>query len=341
MRHAECRPADTSAAGTLRRPCRSPSSRSTSTPCSTLAPTSACAGRRSRWRRSCSCAWPPPRSSDAGAACARTTSCTSRSAPRPVRVIGGRIGYALTVPEAFATGPLSLFDPSIGGLELSLAVVGGLGHGGDRRGAARGSRGAMGPRRHDPAAGGDRGREADHGPGRQRAGASVRRGLGDRLSRSRALGVPRPRPCRRIRRRSTRRSARSSSALLVLVASSLGLFRSAGRTTAAGRARGLVRRPRGGLGDVAGSRRRRQPPSGRPDRDRRRYRGCCRRRRAVGVVAASGAGPGRGRPAELAGSGDAPTVLTGVPRPAVAPCASPADMRRGWQLVADRVSWRG
>jgi phosphatidylglycerol---prolipoprotein diacylglyceryl transferase len=45
----------------------------------------------------------------------------------PGAVIGGRIGYALTVPEAFAAGPLTLFDPSIGGLELSLAVVGGLG----------------------------------------------------------------------------------------------------------------------------------------------------------------------------------------------------------------------
>jgi prolipoprotein diacylglyceryltransferase len=44
----------------------------------------------------------------------------------PGAVVGGRIGYALLVPEAFRTGPLSLFDPSIGGLELSLAVVGGL-----------------------------------------------------------------------------------------------------------------------------------------------------------------------------------------------------------------------
>ena len=45
----------------------------------------------------------------------------------PGAVVGGRIGYALLVPEAFGTGLLSLFDPSIGGLELSLAVVGGLG----------------------------------------------------------------------------------------------------------------------------------------------------------------------------------------------------------------------
>lgn len=44
----------------------------------------------------------------------------------PGAIIGGRIGYALLVPEAFSGGPLSLFDPSIGGLELGLGVVGGL-----------------------------------------------------------------------------------------------------------------------------------------------------------------------------------------------------------------------
>jgi prolipoprotein diacylglyceryltransferase len=47
-------------------------------------------------------------------------------AAAPGAIAGGRIGYLLLVPEAFAAGPLSLFDPSIGGLELSLAVVGGL-----------------------------------------------------------------------------------------------------------------------------------------------------------------------------------------------------------------------
>jgi prolipoprotein diacylglyceryltransferase len=41
-------------------------------------------------------------------------------------IIGGRIGYALLVPEAFRAGPLSLVDPAVGALELSLAVVGGL-----------------------------------------------------------------------------------------------------------------------------------------------------------------------------------------------------------------------
>jgi prolipoprotein diacylglyceryltransferase len=45
----------------------------------------------------------------------------------PGAVIGGRFGYALLVPEAFNTGPLSLLDPSVGGLELGTAVAGGIG----------------------------------------------------------------------------------------------------------------------------------------------------------------------------------------------------------------------
>lgn len=44
----------------------------------------------------------------------------------PGAVVGGRIGYVLLVPEAFRDGPLTMFDPSIGGFELGLAVVGGL-----------------------------------------------------------------------------------------------------------------------------------------------------------------------------------------------------------------------
>jgi prolipoprotein diacylglyceryltransferase len=44
----------------------------------------------------------------------------------PGAVVGGRIGYALLVPEAFAAGPLTLFDPAVGGLELGLAVIGGI-----------------------------------------------------------------------------------------------------------------------------------------------------------------------------------------------------------------------
>jgi prolipoprotein diacylglyceryltransferase len=45
----------------------------------------------------------------------------------PGAVVAGRIGYALLVPEAFSAGPLSLFDPSVGGLELGTAVAGGIG----------------------------------------------------------------------------------------------------------------------------------------------------------------------------------------------------------------------
>ena len=45
----------------------------------------------------------------------------------PGAIIGGRIGYALLVPEAFSAGPLSLLDPSVGGLELGTAVAGGIG----------------------------------------------------------------------------------------------------------------------------------------------------------------------------------------------------------------------
>ena len=44
----------------------------------------------------------------------------------PGAIIGGRIGYALLVPEAFGAGPMALLDPAVGALELSLAVVGGL-----------------------------------------------------------------------------------------------------------------------------------------------------------------------------------------------------------------------
>lgn len=44
----------------------------------------------------------------------------------PGAVAGGRLGYALLAPDAFAAGPLSLFDPAVGGLELGLGVVGGV-----------------------------------------------------------------------------------------------------------------------------------------------------------------------------------------------------------------------
>ena len=45
----------------------------------------------------------------------------------PGAVVAGRIGYAVVVPEAFSAGPLSLFDPAVGGLELGTAVAGGIG----------------------------------------------------------------------------------------------------------------------------------------------------------------------------------------------------------------------
>jgi len=44
----------------------------------------------------------------------------------PGAIVAGRIGYVLLVPEAFAAGPSSLLDPAVGGLELGLAVVGGI-----------------------------------------------------------------------------------------------------------------------------------------------------------------------------------------------------------------------
>ena len=44
----------------------------------------------------------------------------------PGAIVAGRVGYALLVPEAFRAGPMSLIDPAVGGLELGLAVVGGL-----------------------------------------------------------------------------------------------------------------------------------------------------------------------------------------------------------------------
>jgi prolipoprotein diacylglyceryltransferase len=44
----------------------------------------------------------------------------------PGAVVAGRLGYAIIVPEAFASGPAGLVDPSIGGLELGLGVAGGI-----------------------------------------------------------------------------------------------------------------------------------------------------------------------------------------------------------------------
>jgi len=43
----------------------------------------------------------------------------------PGAVVGGRLGYLLLHQGSFGTNPASLLDPSVGGLELGLAVVGG------------------------------------------------------------------------------------------------------------------------------------------------------------------------------------------------------------------------
>jgi prolipoprotein diacylglyceryltransferase len=44
----------------------------------------------------------------------------------PGAVIGGRLGYLLAHPEAFAGGPGTFLDPAIGGLELAAGTVGGI-----------------------------------------------------------------------------------------------------------------------------------------------------------------------------------------------------------------------
>lgn len=44
----------------------------------------------------------------------------------PGAVLGGRLGYALMFPGALPDGVLSLADPTVGGLELGLGVVGGV-----------------------------------------------------------------------------------------------------------------------------------------------------------------------------------------------------------------------
>jgi phosphatidylglycerol:prolipoprotein diacylglycerol transferase len=44
----------------------------------------------------------------------------------PGAVIGARLGYLIVHAETFGSSPERVFDPSVGGLELGLAVVGGL-----------------------------------------------------------------------------------------------------------------------------------------------------------------------------------------------------------------------
>lgn len=44
----------------------------------------------------------------------------------PGAVVGGRLGDVLVRQDAYGAGPLALLDPAVGGLELGLAVVGGV-----------------------------------------------------------------------------------------------------------------------------------------------------------------------------------------------------------------------
>ena len=85
--------------------------------------------------------------------------------------------------------PTSLLDPAVGGLELGLAVVGGIATGLDRRAPARVARRSVGARRDDPAVDGDRGRQAHDGPRGERSGPLLRGSLGDRLPRPRTVGL--------------------------------------------------------------------------------------------------------------------------------------------------------
>ena len=55
----------------------------------------------------------------------------------PGAVVGGRLGYALLHLDYYGANPSALLDISQGGLELSLGVVGGIDHLGDRGGAPR------------------------------------------------------------------------------------------------------------------------------------------------------------------------------------------------------------
>jgi len=44
----------------------------------------------------------------------------------PGAVVAGRLGYLILHPEAFAAGPATFIDPSVGGLELAAGVIGGV-----------------------------------------------------------------------------------------------------------------------------------------------------------------------------------------------------------------------
>lgn len=44
----------------------------------------------------------------------------------PGAIVAGRLGYVALHPETFATGPGTILDPAVGGLELGAGVVGGI-----------------------------------------------------------------------------------------------------------------------------------------------------------------------------------------------------------------------
>ena len=139
----------------------------------------------------------------------------------PGAVVGGRLGFALIHWSFYGGDPGVLIDPSVGGLDLGLAVVGGDAFGLIRREPARGAarplvapRGGSGALRH-------RSREAFDGPDGRGPGNPERRTLGDRLRRPGPVGFGRARPSRPTPLRHTRGSRRwpsspSSPSLLMV-----------------------------------------------------------------------------------------------------------------------------
>ena len=120
----------------------------------------------------------------------------------PGAVIGGRIGYSSCHATTTAPIPGQLLDPPVGGLELGLAVVGGLLTGVVRREPARGADRSLAARRGAARAPvRARCREADDGPRAGPARGSRALPTGRRPISGRAHGARSRRRCRRTRRR--------------------------------------------------------------------------------------------------------------------------------------------
>ena len=126
----------------------------------------------------------------------------------PGAVIGGRLGYLLLHQAYFGQTPELLLDPSVGGMELGLAVVGGFLTGTLRGEPPRGIGRALAPSRRRAGPVRARRRQAHDGPDRHRPGPPERCGLGQRLTWVRGRGGRSCRPCRRSPRRPTRGSRR-------------------------------------------------------------------------------------------------------------------------------------